>query len=277
MTDTAAKQPRKEINRNPRRNSSRLSSVTTAIHLLKAFTEDDEDLGISELAKRLNVAKSTVHRLAGALLDESLLQQNADTGRYSLGVGLFSLGAKVRSRLDVTTESKNILNTLRDETQENVRLVVLERNNAVFLHDFESPQTLRLRSATGQIKPAYCTAEGMCLISGLRAPALTEFLKLPRPRRTARSVTDEEEFLLRIRSVKRRGYAFEDEECDEGTRAIAAPVHNAEGRIVAAVGIAGPSARIRKSMVPRLAPLVKDAAEQISERLGYPRHQPIYV
>ena len=100
MTDETPKEPRKEINRNPRRNSSRLSSVTTAIHLMKTFTAEDQELGISELAKRLNVAKSTVHRLAGALLDEGLLQQSPETGRYSLGVELFSLGSMVR-RMDI--------------------------------------------------------------------------------------------------------------------------------------------------------------------------------
>lgn len=277
MQDEPAKAPRKEVNRNPRRNSSRLSSVTTAIHLLKAFTQNDEDLGISELAKRLSVAKSTVHRLAGALLDEGLLQQNPDTGRYSLGIGLFSLGSMVRSRLDVTTESKHVLNALREQTQENVRLVVLERNNSVFLHDFEGTQTVRLRSATGQLKPAFCTAEGMCLIAGLRGPALTEFLKYPRPKRTERTITDEDEFVARIRSVKRRGFAFEDEECDEGTRCVAAPVYNAEGRVIAALGVAGPSGRIRKSQVPAISSQVMAAAEDISTRLGYIRRQPIYV
>ena len=146
MTDPTPA-PRKEINRNPRRDSSRLSSVTTAIHLLKTFTKDDKELGISELAKRLSVAKSTVHRLAGTLLEEGLLQQNPDNGRYCLGVGLFSLGLLVRSRLDVTSESKNILNQLREQTQENVRLAVLERQSVVFLHDFEI--TANIASALG--------------------------------------------------------------------------------------------------------------------------------
>ncbi len=277
MPDDTARPVRTEINRNPRRNSARLSSVTTAIHLLKTFDENDENLGISELAKRLNVAKSTVHRLASALLDEGLLQQNPETGRYSLGVGLFSLGSLVRSRLDVTIESKHILNTLREKTQENVRLAVLERASVVFLHDFEGPQTLRLRSSTGQLKPAFCTAEGLCLISGLKAPQLGEFLKFSRTARTARTVTDPEEFQSRIRQVKRIGYAFEDEECDDGTRCVAAPIYNAEGRIVAAVGVAGPRARIRKNEVTKLAPEVVAAAGEISMRMGYIRRQPIYV
>jgi len=268
---------RKEINRNPRRDSARLSSVTTAIHLLKTFTEEDNELGISELAKRLGVAKSTVHRLAGTLLDEGLVQQNPENGRYTLGVGLFSLGSLVRARLDVTSESKHILHELREQTQENVRLAVLERQSVVFLHDFESPQTLRLRSSTGQLRPAFCTAEGLCLLSGLREPELSEFMALPRPARTAKSVTDEDAMRLRIRRTKRIGYAVEDEECDEGTRCIAAPIHNGDGRIVAAVGIAGPRIRIRKREFTKMAPLATECAHSISERLGYSRRQPIYV
>lgn len=269
--------PRKEINRNPRRNSSRLSSVTTAIHLLKTFTAEDEHLGISELAKRLQVAKSTVHRLAGALLDEGLLQQDPESGRYRLGVGLFALGSLVRSRLDVTSESRHILNALREKTQENVRLAVLERDHVVFLHDFEGPQTLRLRSATGQLRPAFCTAEGLCLLAGLRQPKLKEFLVHPRPQRLPRTVTEETAFLNRVRRVKRQGYAFEDEECDEGTRCVAAPIYNAEGRIVAAVGVAGPRIRIKKNQISKIAPVVIEAASEISQRMGFIQRQPIYI
>ncbi len=277
MPDDQPRAPRKEINRNPRRKSSRLSSVTTAIHLLKTFTAEDQELGISELAKRLGVAKSTVHRLAGALLDEGLLQQNPETGRYGLGVGLFSLGSLVRSRLDVTIESKHILNGLRERMQENVRLAVLQRDSVVFLHDFEGPQTLRLRSATGQLRPAFCTAEGLCLISGLRPPQLEQFLLYPRPQRTSQTVTEEDAFVARVRHVKRRGYAFEDEECEEGTRCVAAPIFNAEGAIVASVGVAGPRVRIKKRQVPEIAPPVIGAANEISQRMGFIERQPLYV
>jgi DNA-binding IclR family transcriptional regulator len=277
MADDTPKAPRKEINRNPRRDSTRLSSVTTAVHLLKTFTEEVDELGISELAKRLSVAKSTVHRLAGALLHEGLLQQDPESGRYRLGVSLFTLGSMVRARLDVTNESKHELNELREATQENVRLAVLERDNVVFLHDLEAPQTLRLRSATGQLRPAFCTAEGLCLISGLSKQELTRFLEYPRSARTPRTITDSEEFRARVSRVKRQGFAFEDEECDEGTRCIAGPIYNAEGRIVAAVGVAGPRVRIRKSQVAKIAPLVKEAASQISQKMGYLRRQPLYV
>ncbi|MBL1435021.1 MAG: IclR family transcriptional regulator [Rhodobacteraceae bacterium] len=270
-------QETKTVNRNPRRDSPRLSSVTTAIHLLKTFTETDTELGISELAKRLGVAKSTVHRLASALLDEGLLQQNAANGRYYLGIALFSLGSLVRSRLDVAGESKYLLNKLRDSSTENARLAVLERQQVVFLHDFESNQTLRLKSGTGQIRPAYCTAEGLCLLSGLHEKELIEFFKLPREARTSKTVTDEDKIRHRIMQIKRRGYSTEDEECEKGTRCIAAPIYNAEGRIIAAVGIAGPRVRIRKSQFSKIAPTVIETADLISERMGGRKWQKIYV
>lgn len=267
----------KEPNRNPRRGTKRLSSVTTAIHLLKTFTLEDPDLGISDLAKRLGVAKSTVHRLASSLLDEGLLQQSTETGRYSIGIGLFTLGSLVRARLDVTRESRHVLNELREKTGENVRLAVLERQSAVLLHDLESPQNLRLRSATGQLRPAYCSAEGLCLLSGLREPELHKFLEIPREPRNPNTPVSEEELRNSIRMVKRQGYAIEDEICDEGTRAVAAPIFNADGRIVAALGVAGPRTRIRKSQFKKVAKTVVAAADQVSEQLGYLKRQRIYV
>ena len=275
MTDDPP--PRLEPNRNPRRESSRLSSVTTAIHLLKTFDDEVRELGISELAKRLGVAKSTVHRLASALLDEGLLQQNQETGRYCLGVGLFTLGSLVRARLDVTNEAKGILYALRDKTAENVRLAVLDRQSVVLLHDMESTQALHLRSGTGHLRPAYCSAEGFVLLSGLREPELAAFMRAPRPYRTAATPVDEEALRAEVRRAKRQGYAIEDETCDEGTRAIAAPVFNGDGRIVAAVGVAGPRIRIRKSEFSRIASHVCTAAAEVSARLGYSHRQKLYL
>ena len=102
-------------------------------------------------------------------------------------------------------------------------------------------------------------------------------MSYPRPKRVPATVTDEDELRARIRRVKRQGYAVEDEECDEGTRCIAAPIWNAEGRIIAAVGVAGPRLRIRKSQFSKMSPVVIAAAQAISERLGYIKRQPIYV
>lgn len=265
MTD---EKPR-SLNRNPRRDQQRLSSVTTAIHLMKTFNDQDIELGISELAKRLKIAKSTVHRLASALLDEGLLEQNPDNGRYRLGIGLFSLGTLVRGRFDVASEAKLYMHELRTQSGENARLAVQSGRSVVYIHDFESPEPVRLRSITGQYRDAHATAEGACLLAGLDDATLNEFLKTPLKALTANTLTDPEALMEKIRRVRRTGYAIEDEEFELGARCIAAPVCRADGHIIAAVGLAGPRERIRKRNFPSIAETVSTTAQKISERLGY--------
>lgn len=252
-----------------KRPRARLSSLATAIRLLKTFTAEERELGISELSKRVGVAKSTVHRLASTLTSEGLLDQNPDNNRYRLGVALFTLGALVRQRMDISVEAKIFLGNLRNELEENVRLAVLDGPQIVFLHDFESVHPVRLRPQTGQSKLAFCTAEGLVLLSGRPDSVVDEVLASGTPQLTPETATDPALIRQRIVEVRRTGYAIEDEESEVGMRAIAAPVRGADGRIVAAVSVAGPRIRVRKRMFPSLTNRVIATADEISARLGW--------
>src|SRR5262245_62961553 len=95
------------------------------MRLLKAFSEQEVEIGISDLSKRLGVAKSTVHRLAVTLVSEGMLEQNPDNGKYRLGIALFRLGALVRHRMNVSSEARPHLFALREFTNETVHLAVL--------------------------------------------------------------------------------------------------------------------------------------------------------
>src|SRR5262249_35122691 len=132
----------------------RLSSVATAIRLLKAFSEDEVEIGISALARRLSLAKSTVHRLAVTLVSEGLLEQDRDSGRYRLGVALFRLGALVRQRMDVSNEARPYLYDLRAKTNESVHLAILDGTDIMHGHNPQATPPTRLRSALGESKPA---------------------------------------------------------------------------------------------------------------------------
>ena len=261
--------------RNGGQGTKRLSSVTTAIRLMKQFTADRNEMGISELAARLGTAKSTTHRLATALLLEGLLEQNPDNDRYRLGVGLFSLGALARARINVAAEAKPFLSALRDSTGENARLAVLDRRQIVFMHDIASPKSLGLQSCTGQYRPAHCTAEGLCLLANLPQGLQDDTLAAPLHPYTQKTVTDANEFRTRLERVRRAGYAIEDEEFEEGTRCIAAPVFQTDGVVAAAIGVAGPRMRIRKSEFASTASVVREAARRLSHRLGHRTGQPI--
>jgi len=109
---------------------TRLSSVANAILLMKAFSDEQSELGISALAERLGLAKSTVHRLASTLLEAGMLEQNKETGRYRLGLAVFELGSLVRRRFDMSFEAKPWLMTLREQTGETVNLSILDHGHA---------------------------------------------------------------------------------------------------------------------------------------------------
>src|SRR5262245_60753826 len=115
----------------------RLSSVATAIRLLKAFSEDEVEIGISALARRLGLAKSTVHRLAVTLVSEGLLEQDRENGKYQLGIALFRLGALVRRRMNVSSEARPYLFDLREKINESVHLAILDETEIMYVYNLE--------------------------------------------------------------------------------------------------------------------------------------------
>jgi IclR family transcriptional regulator, KDG regulon repressor len=251
------------------RDPKRLSSVATAIALLKAFSEDEVEIGVSSLAKRLGVAKSTVHRLAVTLVSEGMLEQNPENERYRLGIALFGLGALVRRRMDVSTEAKTHLFALRESTGETVHLAVLHGTEIMYVYNLESTHAIRMRSDIGVRKPAYCTAEGVAMLA-FHDPAVVDevIAKGLRPR-TPKTNTDPQAFRRVLAEVRERGYAIEDEESEVGMRAIAAPIRNGSGEAVGAIGVAGPVPRLSEETLAAFAPRVLEVAEIISVRMGY--------
>jgi len=248
---------------------TRLSSVTTAIHLLKAFSEKDAEIGISALSKRLSVSKSTVHRLATTLVAEGLLEQNPETERYRLGITLFTLGALVRRRMDISNEAKPLLNELRRVTNENVHLAILQGSHVTYIYDLESVHPVRLGSQLGTLKPAFCSAEGLAILAYQPESAVETILAGDLSPRTNNTITDMQRIRQQLRVIRQQGYAVENEESEIGTRGVAAPVRDAEGLVVAAVGVAGPSQRLSRKALTGFVPHVIGTADTVSMRLGY--------
>ena len=253
---------------------TRLSSVTSALRLLKTFSAEDPELGITELARRLGVSKSTVHRLASSLGAEGFLEQNPDDGRYRLGLSLFALGTLVRRRMNVTHEAKPYLDALRDRGGETVHLAVLDGNDVVFLFNIESKQAIRMHSYLGVHLPASCTGEGRALLAFSPPAVAARVLRAGLVRRTPRTVTDPEQLRGILDQVRRDGYAIDDEESEEGMRSVAAPIFDATGAAIAAVGMGGPVQRLTKKGLRALIPMVTETAALISTRLGGPAHLP---
>jgi len=252
----------------PRRRE-RLSSVTTAMRLLQAFSEDEVDIGISALAKRLGIAKSTAHRLAVTLVAEGMLEQERDSGKYRLGVTLFRLGALVRRRMEVSNEARPYLYSLRETINESVHLAILDGTEIMYVYHLESTQALRARSDLGVRKPAHSTAEGQAILAFQPQEVVDRVIANGLAAHTPKTVTSPERFLKALAAVRQRGCAVEDEESEVGMVCVAAPIRDDSGAVVAAVGIAGPVTRLSKKAVAGVIPHVIATADQVSMRLGY--------
>ena len=253
----------------PQERGSRLSSVTTAVRLLKMFSEGEAEIGVTSLARRLGVAKSTVYRLASTLVAEGMLEQNPETEKYRLGIALFALGALVRQRMDLSTEGRPYIFDLREATNETVHLAVLDRSEIMYVYDLESTQAIRMRANLGARKPALCTAEGRAILA-FQPPELVEPMLRERFRpRTPKTQTQPDALRAALEEVRQLGYAREDEQSELGMRSIAAPIRDSSGLVVGAVGMAGPLQRLSDETLARYAPLVVETANVISIRLGY--------
>ncbi len=262
---------RRKATSNPDAGSKRkrLSSVATAIQLLKSFSEEQVDIGISELSRRLGVAKSTVHRLAATLVSEGVLEQDRETEKYRLGIALFRLGALVRRRMEVSNQARPYLYELREKTNETVHLAILDGAEIMYVYNLESTQAIRMRSDLGVRKPAYCTAEGQAILAFQPSEVVDRVVAQSLLPRTPQTITDPAKLLKALAVVRQRGCAIEDEESEIGMRCISAPIRNDAGDVVAAVGIAGPVTRLSKKAIAAFTPHVIETADLISLRLGY--------
>ena len=253
----------------PRRDNGRLSSVATSVRLLKAFSEEQVEIGISDLAKRLGLAKSTVHRLASTLLDQGMLEQNAGDGKYRLGLALFELGTLVRRKMDFTVEARPFLRTLMERTGETVHLAILDHDSVLYIITHESKQALRMGSKVGTRVAVHSTAVGKALLAFQPEEEIARIVARGLPASAPNTVVDGKSLRRELELVRTRSYAVDDEESEVGLRSIAAPIRNDSGSVIAAISIAGPVHRMtRKTLLGWVREMVA-AADAVSQRLGW--------
>ncbi len=247
-----------------------VKAVNKTIGLLEALAQQEE-LGVTELAGRAGMHKSTAYRFLNTLKELGYVRQNASNDRYSLTLKLFALGSCVLGRMELWKQAHPIMEQLAEQTRETVHLAVLDDGRPVYLGKFESTQALRvsMSSRIGQSAPIYCTGVGKLLLAHASAEEVERILDREQLRRfTAHTITDRVLLARELDNIRQQGFAFDDEEHEVGVRCVAAPVHNSQGATVAALSISMPSVRLPNSEIPRYRELVTKAAEEISQRIG---------
>ena len=239
-----------------------LKSVAAALDLLDCFMEDEE-LGVSEVGRRLGVAKSTAHRLLTTLSSRGLVEQNPQTGKYRLGLHLFELGHLALSRVELRRLSRTMLEELREVSGWTVHLAVAQGADTLYL---ERLPTLRGMQAMGEYRrrwPLHATSSGKVLCA-YDPIAAQHRIEAGFPVFTERTISSAEQFTAELAKIRRMGYAVSNGELMSKLGSVAAPVLDAQGIARASISITGSAAEL-VSNPDRLARLVTTAANRLAK------------
>jgi DNA-binding IclR family transcriptional regulator len=248
-----------------------IQSVDRAATILEILARDGE-AGVTDVARELGVHKSTASRLLAALARRELVSQDSARGKFRLGLGLVRLAGAAAVRLDLVQQSRPVCQALAREVGETVNIAVLSGGDALYLDQVAGPAALSPHNWAGQRIPLHATSDGKVLLAYLTESELAGWLTT-RPRRfTEHTITEPGELRRVLEQVRERGYAITVEELEAGLTAVAAPVRNARGDVVASVSASGPSFRIQADHIPVIAGSVRRAAAEISRRLGWSHH-----
>jgi DNA-binding IclR family transcriptional regulator len=251
-----------------REDAGPVQSVDRAVTILEILARDGE-AGVTEIASELGVHKSTASRLLAVLDRRELVTQDTSRGRFRLGLGIVRLAGSAARRLDLVQESGPVCRALAREVGETVNIAILSGRDALYLDQVAGPAALSPHNWAGRRIPLHATSDGKVLLAHLPADEVKSHLVPPLQRFTDHTITTATGLAKVLVEVRRRGYATAVEELEEGLTAVAAPVRNAEGHVVASVSASGPSFRIPAARIDAIADQVRRAAADISRRLGW--------
>jgi IclR family KDG regulon transcriptional repressor len=243
------------------------NTLIKGLGLLEVLAHSGRPLGVTELASRVGIGKSNVHRLLQALVELGYVRRDADSGAYAASIRLWELGAAVLANLDLRRAAQSWMDWLLERTRETVHLSVLDGDEVVYVHKLDSPEPVRAYSQIGGRAPAHCVATGKAMLAWGGESAL-QALSRRLHGWSPRTITDPAEFLREMERVRQQGYAVNRGEWRESVGGVAAPVRDPGGRVVAAVGVSGPIDRLRPSGFKALSIDVIRAAAGVSAALA---------
>ena len=245
-------------------------SVDRAAALLLALGQSDGEAGVTELARRLGLHKSTASRLLATLQKRGLVEQDEESGKYRLGLVIIRLAEKAERTLDLRGISMPELERLARLTHETTGVGILDGDALLTVAQADGPNLIAVGDWTGRSTPLHCVASGKVLMAALAEREVLRIVRRGLVSHTDRTLTELEPLLEELARIRRRGYATALCEYELGLNAVAAPIHDARGNVVAAVHIWGPAFRLTPRRIPELAAQAREAAAAISLRLGGP-------
>src|SRR5829696_1114385 len=250
------------------RRSPSVQSVDRAVSVMEFLSRRGWS-GVTEVARELDIHKSTAYRLITTLRERGLVEQDAATEKYRLGFGLVLLARAVRADLAILGCARPVCERLSERTRETVTIAVLEDDDAVVIH-----QSISLASAlgvdwTGRHTPLHATAAGKIFLAHMPEDQLLRILEGPLECFTENTIVNPASLKDYTSKIRDEGYGFTIEELEPGLNAVGAPIRRAVGAVVGAVSVSGPAFRLPHDALPEIGELSRRAAAEISRCLGF--------
>ncbi|MFG2648960.1 IclR family transcriptional regulator [Streptomyces sp. NPDC048436] len=247
--------------------SAAVRSVLTGMRVLERLAEPGL-VGVSELARDLQLPKSSVQRMLRTLQEGGWVTEVHDQAtRWTLTPKMFQLGQRHQAGNDLCTIALPVMEQLREETRETVHLAAIKGDSVIVLESLESPQGVRAHVSPGMTLPALASANGHALLSTWSDDEIGELTSRGLTAYTSFTLTDADALASAIHEVRRRGYAVNDQQWREDVHAVAAPIVIA-GVGIAGIGISTPIHRMSAALQAKFGGMVVEAASAIAHRLG---------
>jgi IclR family transcriptional regulator, KDG regulon repressor len=258
-----------------RSKGSTVKSLVKALELFKLFTPAKDEWSVNEMVDTLGYHKSSVQRLVTTLQQEGFLERAHPTlSRFRLGPMILMLGNVMSQGTDLQRVARPYLERLADQTEETSHLCVVDRSQCYYLDKIDSKQAVSISTYVGQRLHLHCSAVGKALLSGMSVEEVDRIIEeRGLPRFTDNTITHREKLLIELERIRKAGLSFDNEEYRAGLRCMAAPVRDSGGGVVAAVSISGPIQRLTQAVLTGHRIHVKEAAWEISAKLGYVPHE----
>lgn len=247
--------------------SESVRAVERALDVLLCFSRQTPELSMTQIAERVGIHKSTIHRLLATLERKRFVQRDPVTGTYRLGIRVLQMAYLTLEHNDLRRLAASFLLNLREQTGETIHLAVLDDTDVVFLDVVESPQRVKLAAAIGQRLPALATASGKVMLAFMPDEAVQRLLERGMPQYTPNTLHSPEAFFEDLRLVRERGFALDEQEYEEGINAVAASILDLDNQPVAAVAVAGPAYRLTRGRMLEIGPLVLASTRAIAQEM----------
>lgn len=248
-----------------------INKVIQALDILEQFRDDVDELSLGQLGKRVSLQENYLLPLLTTLKSRNYLEQNNSTKAYRLGFKTLELAQTLLRQVDLYRVSHPVLAAIFAGCGETTAVAVLSKTHVIELDAIHAEHPVRVVSRVGVHLPAHCTAAGKALLAAQPAEELADiFPWMEFAEITDRTIVSVDELRAELGQIAERGYAVDDQESDREVRSVAAAIHDYAGAVVGAVVITGPSCRLSMERINgELAPLVLNAAREISLRLGF--------